>query len=174
MITWPCAGPAPSLTFLTHAVIIALVVEASVVRLTLVLSQVTAGTCNNRTTRSRGGTNGRQNQNYSFLFLVAGLKPIQGTWSLTWEAVQMVVTWFDCVRVHRHVSAAQVLTPLLVCDSKQQWLDSQTVGPALNSQQLHTSIFPPCSFTDVHGCRSFHICNVILCCPFTTGSHMTL
>lgn len=36
----------PSLTFLTHAVIVAFVVEASVVRFTLVLSQVATGTFN--------------------------------------------------------------------------------------------------------------------------------
>lgn len=36
----------PSLTFLAHAVIIAFVVEASVVRFTLVLSQVATGTFN--------------------------------------------------------------------------------------------------------------------------------
>lgn len=55
----------------------------------------------------------------------------------------MVVTWFDGVRIHRHVSAAQVLAPPLVCDNKQRRLDSQTVGPALNFQQLHPSIFSP-------------------------------
>lgn len=57
MITRPGAGPTPSLTFLAHAVVVALVVEASVVRLALVLSQVAAGTCNNRTTQSPRGTN---------------------------------------------------------------------------------------------------------------------
>lgn len=67
----------------------------------------------------------------------------------------MVVTWFDGVRVHRHVSAAQVLAPSLVCDGKQQRLDSQAVGSARTSQQSQPSIlfFYPHSRTGVHGCR---------------------
>lgn len=62
----------------------------------------------------------------------------------------MVVTWFDGVRVHCHVSAAQVLTSPLVCDSKQQWLNSPTVRPALNSQQLHLSIYFPLTISQTY------------------------
>lgn len=40
----PAQNWSPSLTFLAHAVIVAFVVQASVVRFTLVLSQVTTGT----------------------------------------------------------------------------------------------------------------------------------
>lgn len=53
----------------------------------------------------------------------------------------MVVTWFDGVRVRCGVSAAQVLTPPLVCGSKQQWLYSL--------YSLYPPYFPLCSFTDV-------------------------
>lgn len=38
---------------------------------------------------------------------------------LTREAVQVVITWFNGVRVHRHISAAEVLTPPLVCGSEE-------------------------------------------------------
>lgn len=55
----------------------------------------------------------------------------------------MVVTRFDGVRVHRRVSAAQVLAPPLVCDGKQQRLDSQAVGSILISQRSYPSNLSP-------------------------------
>lgn len=67
------------------------------------LSQVAAGTFNDRTTQSPRRTNG-----YDHL-----RRRLQRR--RTWETVQVVVTWLHGVGVRRHVSAAQVLTPPLVC-----------------------------------------------------------